>query len=74
MAEQPVDTNSVDRHSFDSTWILEGTYRPWLQELTVTTRNGGSYTSLGVPPDLWEGMCAAASPGSFYIANIKGKY
>lgn len=74
MTDQPVDNNTVERHSFESTWILEGTYRPWSQELRVSLRNGESYTMMGVPPDLWEGMCAASSPGSFFNANIRGKY
>ena len=68
MADEP------DRRRFQSTSIAEGTYRRDSQELRITFVGGNSYTMLGVPPDLWEGMCAAASPGSYFNANIRGKY
>jgi hypothetical protein len=68
MADEP------DRRSFQSTALMEGTYRRESQELQVVFRNGNSYTMLGVPPDLWEGMCNASSPGSYFNANIRGRY
>ena len=64
--------DAVDRRRFQSSWILDGTYDRAAQELTVNT-SGGSYT-MTVPPDLWEGLCSAASPGSYFNANIRGKY
>lgn len=67
-------TDEPDRRRFDSTAILEGAYRRDSQELQVTFRNGATYTMLGVPPDLWDGFCNASSPGSFFNANIRGKY
>jgi hypothetical protein len=73
MTDQSAD-DTIDRRSFQSTAILEGTYRRDSQELQVVFRNGSSYTMLGVPPDLWEGMCNAASPGSYFNVNIRGKY
>jgi KTSC domain len=67
-------TDEPDRHTFDSTAILEGVYRRDSQELQVTFRGGNTYTMLGVPPDLWDGLLNASSPGSFFNARIRGKY
>lgn len=64
----------TERQQFQSTALMDGTYDRETQELTVTFRNGGSYTMTGVPPDLWEGLCAASSPGSFFHQNIRGRY
>ena len=67
-------TDEPDRHSFQSTALMEGTYRRESQELQVVFRNGNSYTMLGVPPDLWEQLRTASSPGSFFNRYIRGNY
>lgn len=43
-------------------------------EMTVTFRNGRSYTHEGVPQDVYDALVAAASPGSYYASMVKGKY
>ena len=67
-------TDEPDRHSFQSTALMEGTYRRESQELQVVFRNGNSYTMLGVPPDLWEQLRTASSPGSFFNRYIRNNY
>ena len=67
-------TDEPDRHSFQSTALMEGTYRRKSQELQVVFRNGNSYTMLGVPPDLWEQLRTASSPGSFFNRYIRNNY
>ncbi len=44
------------------------------QELTMQFENGQSYVFYGVPPDLWEGLQKAPSPGRFYNQRIRGVY
>ncbi len=42
-----------------SSWILSGHYKPttpFTGELTITTKEGGSYTYPGVPMQTWEAM------------------
>lgn len=57
-----------------STALKSGTYDDELQQLEITFASGESYTFDNVPSDVAEGLRDAGSPGSYYHANIKGRY
>jgi len=45
-----------------------------LGTLTVEFTNGREYTHEWVPKTVYEGLLAAASPGSYYNSQIRGVY
>lgn len=50
-------------------------YEPASQRLHVTFRHGGTYTYFGVPPDVYEDLIDADSPGTYFnevIAQLYG--
>lgn len=57
-----------------SSWLTSGDYDPDTRILNVETRDGRTYTSTGVPPDVALGLKTAGSPGQFYLDNVKGRY
>ena len=44
------------------------------QELLVTFPSGQTYSHLGVPQDVYDGLVQAQSAGRYYHAVIKGIY
>ena len=57
-----------------STALSSCTYDDETQDLIVTFVNGRDYTHAGVPPEIYQGLVMAASPGTFYNEMIKGVY
>ena len=64
------------RQSFPGSSALAGAeYNPDTRVLIVTFKGGGqSYTYLDVPPDTWEQLCSASSPGTFWRNSIKDQF
>jgi len=64
------------RQSFPGSSALAGAeYNPDTRVLTITFKGGGqSYTYLDVPPDTWEQLVLADSPGTFWRNSIKDQY
>ncbi len=63
------------RQSFPaSTALSSAAYDPDTQTLTVTFKGGGSYTYQRVPPDVYEQLTTADSPGRFWRESIKDAY
>src|SRR5208337_5513376 len=54
-----------------SSWLVGMEYDPLSGDLTVHTKNVGSYTYPGTSPATAAGLATAASPGSNYDENIK---
>ena len=55
--------------------IQSASYDDATQSLTVTFKGGGiSYTYPNVPPDVWEQLQSADSPGRFWRSSIKDQY
>lgn len=57
----PISSSTLDTVGFD----LEA------QTLAVTFRNGTEYHYYNVAPDIFEGLCAASSPGQYFDAYVK---
>jgi len=73
--EAPAVTAEAIMLEVSSTTFSKIGYDPASQELTVVFRDGGeTYTYSGIPAVLFEDMRSAESVGSFYHANIKGKF
>ncbi len=64
------------RQSFPgSSALSHATYDPDIQTLTVTFKNGSqSYTYPNVPPDVYEQLVSADSPGAFWRGSIKDQF
>jgi hypothetical protein len=54
--------------------ISDVEYDEETQSLEITFRNGRSYTLTGVPPDMYDGLITADSPGSYYNTYLRGRY
>jgi len=57
-----------------SSALSSATYDDERQELTVTFKSGRAYTYRQVPPDVWDGLQNADSPGSFWRSNIMDQF
>ncbi len=65
----------MSRQSFPGSSALSAAaYDEQRQELTITFKSGRSYTYNSVPPDVYEQLCSADSPGKFYFSSIKDAY
>ncbi len=64
------------RQSFPgSSALSSAAYDPDTQSLTISFRNGStSYTYPSVPPDVWEQLQSADSPGRFWRDSIKDQF
>jgi hypothetical protein len=70
---QTVADNDRQHIRLDSSWLRSCYYDAASQTLSIeTTRQ--AYTLHGVPPDEFVGLISAASPGSYFNDNLKGKY
>lgn len=58
----------------NSSAIASADYDEQAQRLTITFKSGGRYLYQDVPPDVWEGLVNADSPGSYWRASIKDQY
>jgi hypothetical protein len=60
--------------SVRSSFIVAAGYDPDTQIMEVEMTSGRSYTHPNVPPEVYENLLTADSPGRFYNDNIKGVY
>lgn len=58
----------------NSSALSSATYDDERSELTITFRNGRSYTYRQVPANVWDGLQTADSPGNFWRSNIMDQY
>ena len=62
-------------HRFEgSTALARASYNPETRQLDVQFTSGRTYIHEDVPPDVFEGLIAAQSAGSYYSQNIRGTY
>ncbi len=59
---------------FSSTAISRGEYDAASMRMTLWFTQGNSYTFCRVPSHIWQGLCGAASKGSYYNAHIRDRY
>lgn len=65
----------LDNHVFrGSRAIYEASYDKETQTLDIVFTTGRRYSMSGVPPDAWEGLKTAPSPGSYFNDYLKGQY
>lgn len=65
----------MPRQSFPSSQALASAdYDESRQELSITFKSGRTYTYRSVPPDVYEGLVSASSPGSYWRNSIKDQY
>jgi hypothetical protein len=64
----------IDEFTLNSSWLLGGSYDSDTNTLVLRLQNGSEYSMEGVPADTVEGLKTAASPGSFFARNIKGRF
>lgn len=57
-----------------SSAIASAGYDPDTRTMEVEFTSGRSYTHQDVPPEVYEGLLSASSPGRFYNEQIKGVY
>jgi len=57
-----------------STALASATYDEDTRRLDITFTSGGTFTYENVPPDVFEGLREARSPGTFYHERIKGQF
>ena len=65
------DTEPVELRS---SWMSTAQYDPDDKSLEITLDDGKSYTYLGVPSQVYQGLITAPSAGRYFIANIKGRF
>lgn len=76
------DTSASDMHVVDDCWVKEPKsstvekikFDPTTAQLEVTFKSGGSYRFEGVPADVAARLINAESAGTFFAAEVKGKY
>jgi hypothetical protein len=65
----------MPRQTFPGSSALAGAdYDPERKSLSITFKGGRSYTYNDVPPDVYEQLCSADSPGTFWRSEIKDAY
>jgi hypothetical protein len=57
-----------------SSSIAAAGYDPDTRTMEVEFVNGRTYTHPDVPPEVYEGLVSAESPGRFYNQQIKGQF
>jgi hypothetical protein len=57
-----------------SSSIAAAGYDPDTRRLEIEFVSGRSYTHEDVPPEVYESLLSAPSPGRFYNQSIKGVY
>lgn len=65
---------TITIHTFDSAMLNDCSYDSDARELTVTFKNGKSYTYENVSQEAFDGLATAKSAGQYFGLNIKGQY
>lgn len=60
----PVKSSNIEGAHFD----------PATRTLTIKFKSGGTYHHSACTQELYDGLCGAESPGSYYHKTIKGKF
>jgi hypothetical protein len=58
----------------DSTTLADAAYDPNQQLLRLTFRSRASYGYFDVPIDVYQGLLAAASKGTYFNRHIRGRF
>jgi hypothetical protein len=67
--------DTLSRSPLASSDLTSAGYDPETQRLEVEFKKGTKlYSYHGVPPEVYQGLMTAVSPGKYFYANIKGKY
>jgi hypothetical protein len=64
----------MESKQFKSSRITNANYDPEGLELVLYYTKGGAYQYREVPPEVWEGLIEAESPGKFINNEIRGKF
>ncbi|AWN36535.1 KTSC domain-containing protein [Methylobacterium radiodurans] len=59
------NSSAIERAEYDEP---SSTLQIWFVE------SGGPYSYYGVPPHIFQGLCAAASQGQYFAVYIRDKY
>jgi len=66
---------AAEDFQFASTNIDRGSYDPETRVMTLTfLRTFDTYEYQGVPPEAWNALKGALSPGRLFATEIKGRY
>lgn len=65
---------TIQTAQLQSTALLSATYDDETEDLSITFSNGGTYDYHGVPQEVFDGLKAASSAGSYWHANIKDQF
>ena len=65
---------TTQSQSLSSTALSSATYDDETRTLDIGFRSGGSYTFANVPPEVYQALVGASSPGKYYHSYIKGIY
>jgi len=65
---------TIDPFDFVSSNLSRGEYARDSKTLTLTFAHGRPYIFNNVPPELWNDMKQAQSPGKFFRENIKDRF
>lgn len=65
---------AVTRRSLNSSAIAEVAYDDEAEVLELKYTNGTTYAYSGVPAEVFEGLLASSSAGSFVSAHIRDKF
>lgn len=73
MKHNPVKSSNIESYGYDAgTRTLEVRFKP--QKNTPPNTPGKLYTFSDVPPETAKGLAGADSPGSYFAANIRGRF
>jgi hypothetical protein len=66
----------MEEKRFNSSALLRGAYEPATGLLTLwfTGEPFQGYDYPGVPAHVWQGLCMAVSPGTYYNDRIRDQY
>jgi hypothetical protein len=60
--------------AIESSNLAAADYNPFGAVLTIQFHSGGTYEYYEVPPQVFDGLTAAESPGRFHHLHIKHRY
>lgn len=60
--------------ALQSSNLNSASYEVWDATLTIEFHSGAVYAYFDVPPEIYDGLIAAASPGRYHHAHIKNQF
>lgn len=64
----------TDDYAPDSTALSDLTYNQNTEDLLIEFTSGDKFVYYGIPKEMWDEIRSSRSAGSYYHANIRGKY